>query len=106
MALEKGFTDESGVEHPQAYWLVRRVRLDFDMNVADILFRCWHNADAEAAGMAPLARTVTMRIAPTAQDGLPSFETVAIQLELKAGARAYLYSLAKTLPELAGSVDV
>ena len=55
MALEKPYSDQFGVDHPQGYWRLTGFSYDNYQQTADLTFSCYATKDAALAKMQPLA---------------------------------------------------
>lgn len=102
MALQKGFTDRSNVEHPRAYWRLVSINVDIDAQAVRSLFACYHDAESRAINAARLPDAVLV-VTSGAADYAKAFDA-ACGKDAK-GLAAFMYDKAKEVPALAGATD-
>ena len=112
MALQLGFTDTCGVEHPAGYWRIVGLSIDVTTASARLEVAVWHDVATRQDDAKPLPHGGAITIRENAMVAgdvilLPPFAAFISQLDgCEQGMRAYCYALLKGLPQFAGAEDV
>lgn len=95
MALQKSYSDQFGVDHPNAYWRLTGMHYDNYQQVVELTLSCYANKEAADAKMQPFT-TKTFR--------LVNDDYAAINQLLTTTFKGQAYELVKSKPEPDGAI--
>ena len=92
MALQLKYSDQFGVDHPDAYWKLTGFEYSSEQKIARLTFSVYANKDAKEAGGMNFA---------IKQFALTGAEFDQVDAMLQAGFKSQVYEYAKTKKEVA-----
>ena len=102
MAIQLAFLDGAGVTHPEAYWRIEEIQIHVARAVVLVRVSIYHSAMTRRENREPVARQEYL-----AQDAdIAVYFSDTVLKGVGKSPQKQSYDWLKTLPSLAGSVDV